>query len=578
LLQVGHGSFDPLSGELQLDGTLHKLRPRTSALLAHLVRHGDRVVGKDELMDAIWPGVVVTDDSLVQCIKEIRHALGKPGRDWIRTVPRQGYAFIGAALTPAIAPAPPAAPAPAVGITLAAATTPAAAPETASAPAPTASSAEIAPSRRSWLWPAAAAVVLAAGLLAQLLMRNLTPVASPPPLSLIVLPLVNVGGDAAREHVADYLTVRLANALSRVSGTTVIAPGTAFSFKGNAIDTRRVGAELGVRYVIEGTVRQQGDRTVVSVRLADATTAVQMWSSDFTADHDPFGALPDEMAAGVARSLSLRLYQAEAERSKRERPVRPEALDLLARGRAAMRWAQQGSDEVMRARALLEEAVRRDDTLSDAWAQLARSYISSVRFSATQEEDLRRAGEAAERAVQLAPDSADAHLAQGMVHYESRRMPKALVELDRAIELNPNDPIAFAQRGAALVVLARPEEALASVERALRLSPRDPQAAHWLMIHGVADLHFGRDEAAVEWLTRSVEANARGPFNVLFLAAALGRVGRLEEARMRMVEFQQMRPGFTLSRFRAREPSESPAFKAQRQRLYEGLRLAGMPE
>jgi TolB-like protein/DNA-binding winged helix-turn-helix (wHTH) protein/tetratricopeptide (TPR) repeat protein len=542
MLQAGHGRFDPISGEFSIDGRTAKLRPRTAALLAHLLRNAGRVVGKDELMQAIWPDVVVTEDSLVQCVSEIRQALGHAGREWIRTVPRQGYAFAAETMAPA-------------------GSTPRAEP------------------RRQWRKPVAAAflvlVVIAA--LGLQLLRRADPAFAPPPLSIVVLPVVNLTGDTAHENAADNLTEDLAAALSRMSGTTVIAPRTAFTLKGKPNDVRSVGTELGVRYVLEGFLRRDVDPQLrLTVRLADTSNSAQLWAEHFAAGGGQVE-LRDEVVTRVAGSLGLRLISAEAHRSRRERPDDPDALDLLSRARASLRWAAQGSD-LKEAVQLLEDAVRRDPGLAEAWGLLARAYSDEIRFSPTREHDLKRAGEAAERALALAPDSAAANGAKGWLLYNQGRMAQALITFKRATELNPSDVTLLASSGAAHIMLGQADEGIVATERAIRLSPRDPQLPHWQLYHGVADLHMGRNDAAVEWLARSVESNPKSSFSRLFLASAYGAAGRLDEARAQMAKFQELRPGFTLSRFRAIEPSDAPAFKLQRERVYEGLRRAGMPD
>lgn len=539
-LQAGRGRFDPISGEFSLDGRTTTLRPRTAAFLAHLLRNAGRVVGKDELMRAIWPDVVVTEDSLVQCVSEIRQALGRTGRDWIRTVPRQGYAFVAETV------------------------------------APDSSVPQSEPHR--WRKPVAAAflaLVLMAALGLQLLRRPDPPFA-PPRLSIVVLPVVNLTGDTAHENAADNLTEDLTAALSRMSGTTVIASRTAFTFKGKPIDVRGVGAELGVRYVLEGSLRRDDDPQLrLTVRLADTSNSAQLWTEHFAAGGGQVE-LRDEVVTRVAGSLGLRLISAEAHRSRRERPDDPDALDLLSRARALLRW--KAHRDMTEAQQLLEEAVRRDPGLAEAWGLLARAYTGEIRFSPTREQDLRRAGEATERALALAPDSADANGAKAWLLYNQGRMAQALVMFERAIELNPSDVTLLASSGAARVMLGQADEGIVAIEKAIRLSPRDPQLPWWQLYHGVADLHMGRNDAAVEWLARSVEGNPNSPFGRLFLASAYGAAGRLDEARAQMAKFQELRPGFTLSRFRAVEPSDAPAFKAQRERVYEGLRRAGMPE
>ena len=553
-LRVGHGLFDPLSGELSLDGRTVRLRPRTAALLSHLVQHSDRAVGKDELLHAVWPDVVVTEDSLVQCVKEIRQALGEAGRDWIRTLPRQGYAFVA---RPA-GPHAPADPQPAPPLL---------------APAPAQRRRLLPPSWRQAGAFAVVALVVAGALATRDWGEPATN--SAPALSIVVMPVVNATGDPAHENVADDLTESLADGLARASGVAVIAPRTAFTFKGNPVDVRRIGKLLNVRYVLEGSLRIEDSRPVLKMRLADASSAVQLWSQEFIP-----AAMPEMRAlvsGRVASTLGLQLVRANAW-ADRNRATSHRALELLGRARAVLRWSARSAPAIAQARGLLEEALRHDDALAEAWDMLAYTYLNDVRFSPTREQDLQRAGVAVQRALGLEPDSDGVRLVEGRLHYEAKRMPQALAAFERAVELNPNNVSALGFRGAALVMMGRPEEALAQIDQAMRLSPRDPQLAVWHMFAGVAHLHLGHEGEAVEWLTRSVDAYPASPFGRLFLASALGAAGRIDEARAQMAQLQKMRPGFTLSRFRAVEPSDAAAFLAQRERVYEGLRRAGMPD
>lgn len=543
-LPISDGRFDPIGGDLWLGGRQAKLRPRTAALLAHLVRNPHRVIGKDELMASVWPDAVVTEDSIVQCVKEIRRALGEEGRDWIRTIPRQGYAFVG----------------PKQG-----------------APA---ESLPALPAGHRWRWLASAAIVIAGALLfAGLSWRERSgdgPVA--PPRSVVVLPLLNLTGDASKGDLVDEMTERLTLALAQLPGATVIAPGTAFKFKGQTIDARRVGAELGVRYVLEGSMRRRGSHQELSLRLADTASAVQLWHAAFAVEDDPMRVLHDDVLARVTGSLDLRLIGVDAQRSQRDHPVDPGAADLQMRAHASLRWAGQGQDAIMRAQGLLQQAVLRDPRLAEGWALLAMTYLDGIRFGNAREEALRQAAEAAGHALALAPDNAIVQEARAKVLYNQGRMAQAIEAFDRGIELNPNNPVLHAYRGASLTMLGRPEEGVTAILRAQRLSPRDPQTPAWLMLQGASLLHLGRDVEAAALLERSVQGNPESPFGRLFLASALGLTGRLDAAREQVAALQRIAPGFTIERMRAREPSDARAFRAQREHVYKGLRLAGLSE
>lgn len=549
ILQVGHGRFDPLSGELSIGGRSVKLRPRTAAVLSHLVHHADRVVGKDELMQVVWPDVVVTEDSIVQCVKEIRHALGDGGRDWIRTLPRRGYAFVGNMSDPQTSP------------------------ESQGAPLPP-------PSNRALPWAAVAVrwrQLTVLGLVAfvvvgTLALREWRNRVAAPPLSIVVMPVVNQTGTPTHNIAADEMTESLTDVLARTPGMTVIAPGTAFTFKAAPVDVRRIGTLLNVRYVLEGSLRMDESRPVLTMRLADASTAVQMWNQEFRPATIP--ELRDLVAGRVADTLGLQLVRAETQRTE---AVSPRALELLAQARALLRWSGKGSS-VAEARRLAKDALRIDEGLADLWGTLAFTYLAEARFSEAREAWLQHAEQALQRALALKPDSDNIRYLQGWLYYEQGRIPEALASFDLALQQNPNNASALAFRGAALGMLNRPDEALASIRQAMRISPRDPKLPTWHMFAGTAYLHLGQDRQAVESLTRSVEGAPMSPFGRLFLASALALCDRIPEAQVQMAQFKQLRPGFTLSRFRAAEPSDAPAFRQQREHVYEGLRKAGMPE
>ena len=566
-LVLGSARFDALSGELLLDGRSTTLRPRTAALLAHLVRNAGRLVTKDELMEAVWPDAVVTEDSIVQCVKEIRHALGAAGHDWIRTFPRHGYAVV-------VAPARRAAQAPADSPS---ATPPIA--KVATEPRASASATDdpgadrAAAPRRSWHAAASLVVVVAT---AGLLWHVWSPAPGEPP-AIVVMPIANLTGNPAHEFAADDLTETLATALAHEPGMRVIAPGTAFTFKGRAVDVRQLGSELGVRYVIEGVLRASAGVAVLSLRLSEARSARQIWSDDFAVG-DGIDLLNDEVREHVVRGLSLRVANAAARRWPAGQHYDPVVVEQLARARAILRWSGRDQDMVARAQALLEDVLRRDDRVAQAWTLLVKTRLHDVRFSPGREDDLRRADEASARALSLEPDSAEAQLMRAWVLYETGRMPEALATFDRGLRLAPNEPRLLAGRGAALAMLGRADEAIESIDRAMRLSPRDPVIADWQLHRGVALLHKGEAAQAAVWLGRAAEANPASPFAHLFLASALASVGAAEPAREQLAQFQRLRPGFTLGEFRAREPSDAPAFRQQRERVYRGLLLAGMPE
>lgn len=551
-LRLGNGLFEPLRGELRLDGRVVTLRPRTAALLGYLLAHPDRVVEKDELMQAVWPDVVVTEDSIVQCIKEIRQALGEARRGWIRTLPRQGYAFIGN---------PPRMPG-------------AFTPDEAATAAGAATASPGGGLQARWRQVVAGTALV--GSMALGLVWLGWPAqpddSAPPPLSIVVLPITNATGDADRDDTIDDLTEALTDSLGRAAGTLVIAPSTAFTFKGKPVDARRVGAELHVRYVLEGSLRLDDTQPVLTVRLAETASAVQLWSQEFRpTDSAP---LRELVVDRVANTLGLQLMRAESRAARRDSAISAGAASLMTQARAALR---AGNDASPAARTLLESVVQHDDD-AEAWAMLATSYVWEARLSATRDRDLQQAQQAVERALAIAPDNVRVRVAEGRVYGESGHTARALAAYDRAIALNPNSPDAHAGRGDALIMLGRADEALLPIERAMRISPYDAKFFVWQMYAGVAHLHLAHYAAAVELFSKVVADYPQITIIRLFLAGALGASGRIPEARAEMQELMRMQPELTLARFRSLEPSNARAFFAQRRHLYDGLRAAGIPE
>jgi TolB-like protein/DNA-binding winged helix-turn-helix (wHTH) protein/thioredoxin-like negative regulator of GroEL len=579
-LVFGHFTLDLTRGCLQRDGLDIVLRPKTFELLRYLAENAGRLVPKDELCQAVWPRIFVSDDSLVQCVRELRDKLGDHDHCLIKTAPRRGYLFdvvVESGLRE-IGP---------INDTKKSGTA-------CSAAAANQNTVSDSPSRRTaawhewWFWALGATVLLVA--LAFLIaaiwaMRSreisqgaaFGPTKSAPLLSLVVLPFQNLNADPEQDYFADGVTENLTTGLSRISGSVVIARSTASTYKNRTIDVRQVGRELGIRYVLEGTVRRSGDQIRVTAWLVNAATATNIWSESFDADRGNLARLVDEVTARLARIFSVQLVRAESERSVRERPNNPDAVDLSMRARMLLERAPKGSD-LSEPRRLFREALQLDAGLAEAWIGLSRSYSQNVRFSPTREDDLRQASEAAERAIALEPYHAAAHWVRGWVHYEQKRMEQALYEFEYALQLDPNDVAAQGAIAAANIMLGRPENALTPLANAMRLSPNDRDLPTWQTFLGVAYLHMRRDGEATEWLRKSAALNPNDHFTRLFLAAALGLLDREAEASTEIAELLRLQPGFTLSRFQALEPSDAPAFLEQRRRIYQGLHKAGLPE
>ena len=402
---------------------------------------------------------------------------------------------------------------------------------------------------------------------------------SAPRLSIVVLPFANIGGDPEQDYFVDGVTESLTTDLSRIPGAFVIARNTAFTFKNKPVDARVVGRELGVRYVMEGSVQGSGDRIRVNAQLIDTATGAHLWAERFDKPRADIFDMQDEITTRLARIVGIELVAAESRRAERERPNNMDAVDLAMRG-----WAILNQPlSLRRDRAacdLFEAALRLDDRNVEALVGLAFYHGNDLRtFASTnRDEQLRIAETAITEALTLAPGNALAHFVHANVLHVSGATERSLRELEFAITLDRNLAWAHADAGFMKVLLGRAEEAEADLTNAIRLSPRDPGLDRWYALLGIADLFLGRLESALDRLRKSVEINPNVAMPHFFLAAASALSGRAAEAREARKAGLQLDPNFTVARFRNERRSENPTFLAQRERIYEGLSLAGVPE
>jgi TolB-like protein/Tfp pilus assembly protein PilF len=400
----------------------------------------------------------------------------------------------------------------------------------------------------------------------------------PERLSILVLPFSNIGGDPEQEYFVDGVTESLTTDLSRIRGSFVIARNTAFTYKGKSADVKKIGRDLNVRYVMEGSVQRGGNRMRVNVQLIDAETGNHLWAERFDKPLADLFDMQDEIVARLANSLSAQLVAAEARRA--ERALNPDSMDLYFQGKAC---ANKGitTDNLESARRLYEQALTRDPDNVDALAGIAAVHSMTVINYLYGDERASRfasAIAAATKAISLAPEHALAHYYLGMMEIYSRNTARGIARCKRALELDRNLATAHLGIGIGKIYIGRCEETEADIREAFRLSPQDTNAYLWLAVVGYTKVHLGSYEEAVAWLVRSMETGHNYALPHFYLAVALANLDRLEEASSEVRAGLDLDPTFTVARFRAAAWSGNETYLAQRERIYDGMRKAGLPE
>jgi len=470
-------------------------------LLAALVERPGEILGKAELMEAAWPGRAVEEGNLTVQIAQLRKLLGPAGEgaegsgEWIATVPRVGYRFIGAV--------------------------------------------EQLGGRREPLPP-------------------------PGKPSIAVLPFVNVSNDPGQDSFAEGLTEDLVTDLSRIPGLFVIARNPAFADRDRVTDVHAVAADLGVRYLLEGSARHAAGRVRVNAQLVDAVSGEHLWAERFDRRLDDIFAVQDEVAASIVQALLGRLSVSRP----RGRPRNPEAYDLCMRARRLMDDSPQAARE---AHLMLTRAVSLDPGYAEARRWLAMNHWMGWVHSGGPTESSREAAlELAREAVAIDPGDAGSRWVLAYLLAYARRFAEADAEFARAIELDPDEADAWAALSDIAVLAGRVEEGLGHIRRAFRLNPF-PASWYYLAL-GQAQYAAGDYEAAVETLRRdeTYRTSSRR-----FLAASLAQLGRLDEARAEAELFLVANPDFTIRHWAETEPFRDAATLAH---FVDGFRKAGLPE
>jgi adenylate cyclase len=563
-------------GCLLLDGTEIALRPKTFAVLRYLVENSARLVSKDELFAAVWPHVAVTDDALVQSVGELRRALGEDGPRLIRTIPRRGYRFEADVSADLSSDSSQAGVAPASGLSEGPAQPPGHA-------AATGTPHRLFPRARIGLLASLAFAVLAAagglwiGVGNGWKMPSLPGLTGQPPAksaeigakpTIAILPFLNQNDNSAREYFADGLTQDIINALGRFSELTVMSWNAVFPYKGKPASPEEIARNLAVRYQVEGSVRQTGDRVRVIAQLVNADGQV-LWSGKFDEALADIFALQDKITVEIARALPVRVTQAEQRRVLAKPTDSLEAYDYVLRARPALQ--RPGRARNVAARSFLKRAIAIDPSYAAAYAALAETYYIDVSmgWAESPAASLGRAAEFANKALRIDDSDVRARVVLGRIHIFYHRYEQAMAEMDRAIASNPNDAHAIAGRGNILMWSGQTDAAIDALELAQRidsdLNPIDRFAL------SLAYYLEGRYDAAIEQAKLNLSATAGANFSRVVLAAAYAEQARPEAAAHVAATIRSADPTFDPQTFGTKFLNPGDL-----ERLRDGFRKAGL--
>ena len=404
-----------------------------------------------------------------------------------------------------------------------------------------------------------------------------TPGGGPPPLelpdkpSIAVLPFTNMSGDTDQDYFADGITEDIITALSRLRWFFVIARNSTFIYKGKSVDVKKVGAELGVRYLLEGSVRKAGNRIRVTAQLVDTLTGVHHWAETYDRDLTDIFELQDDITQSVTGAIEPKLVAAEAVRSQNRSPEDLDAWGLVMR--ALAHYWRMTSSESEAAIQMLRGAVERYPDYGPAHSLLAFALFFSGHVGWTLEStDYEYAGALAHRAAELDDNDPWAHIALGYFAFTKRQTDEALREYRRALELNPNFGTAYGLLGWAYAFNGQSDEAIPNLERAIRMSPHDPLKAFFYSGTGVAHYLAGRYPEAVEWGMKAIHQRPGFTAAYRILCASLAQAGMPKEALEMTARLREKQPNVSIAWCEKHVPYTSRVMP----RVLEGMRKAGI--
>jgi len=391
--------------------------------------------------------------------------------------------------------------------------------------------------------------------------------------SIAVLPFANISGDPEQEYFADGIAEDVITALSKFRWFFVIARNSTFTYKGKTVDVKTVAQDLGVRYVLEGSVRKSGKRVRITAQLIDAPTGHHVWAERYDRDLEDIFAVQDEITESIVTSIGPEFLSAEMQRAQRRDVPSLDAWDYVMR--AAYHHSRYTKEDSAEAQRLLQKAIELHPLNAGGFCLLAFTHLMQVQFgwSESVDQSIQEAAEAAKKAVAIDDRDAWAHMALGLVDLISRRYDDAIGRFKRAIDLNPSLANAYGALGQALALAGQYDAAVEQMNKAIRLSPRDPFLVYWFGHLGLAAFTEERYEEAYEWGKKCVQENPNFPGGHRVIASSCGHLGRTKEAQAALKELLLLMPGMTIDDVRKQVPFKNPR---DMERYLDGLRKAGL--